>query len=148
LQNRIDAWHREHATTFDPGSYREFLKDIGYLAPEPGQFTIDPENLDRELTVMAGPQLVVPSTNARFALNAANARWCSLYDALYSTDALAGMAKPGGYDAERGEQVIARSNEFLDSAVPLANGSHADVQGWRVEDGLLQPRLRDDAAFV
>ena len=107
LQAKIDAWHGEHAgKPHDGGAYRAFLQEIGYLVPEPGDFTIGTQNVDAEIATMAGPQLVVPILNARFLLNAANARWGSLYDALYGTDVLdAPPAKPGGYDEERGAAV-------------------------------------------
>ncbi len=129
LQAQIDAWHKDRlGRPLDQGEYQAFLREIGYLVPEPGDFQIGTQNVDPEIATMAGPQLVVPVLNARFLLNAANARWGSLYDAFYGTDALdAPPAKPGGYDEERGAAVIARGRQFLDQAVPLANGSWADL---------------------
>ena len=129
LQAKIDAWHGEHAgKPHDGGAYRAFLQEIGYLVPEPGDFTIGTQNVDSEIATMAGPQLVVPILNARFLLNAANARWGSLYDALYGTDVLdAAPAKPGGYDEERGAAVIAEGRRLLDEIVPLASGGWADL---------------------
>ena len=129
LQAKIDAWHTERAgQPHEADAYRTFLEDIGYLVPEPGEFTIGTENVDPEIATMAGPQLVVPILNARFLLNAANARWGSLYDALYGTDALdAPAARPGGYDEERGAAVIAEARKLLDEILPLASGSWKDL---------------------
>ena len=129
LQARIDAWHSERAgQPHDADAYRAFLEESGYLVPEPGDFTIGTENVDPEIATMAGPQLVVPILNARFLLNAANARWGSLYDALYGTDALdAPAARPGGYDEERGSAVIVEARKLLDEILPLASGSWSDL---------------------
>ncbi len=129
LQAKIDAWHKERAGKLhDAVAYKAFLQEIGYLVSEPGDFQIGTQNVDPEIATMAGPQLVVPVLNARFLLNAANARWGSLYDAFYGTDALdAPPARPGGYDNERGAAVIARGREFLDQTIPLASGSWADL---------------------
>ncbi|MET4131304.1 malate synthase [Porphyrobacter sp. MBR-155] len=129
LQAQIDAWHVARAgKPHDPVAYKAFLESIGYLVPEPGDFQIGTQNVDPEIATMAGPQLVVPILNARFLLNAANARWGSLYDAFYGTDALdAPPAQPGGYDAARGAAVIARGRQFLDDSFPLARGSWADL---------------------
>ncbi|NYD90332.1 malate synthase G [Sphingomonas melonis] len=139
LQAAIDAWHQAHA--FDPATYQAFLTDVGYLVPEPAPFAIDPTGVDPEIATMAGPQLVVPILNARFLLNAANARWGSLYDALYGTDALPGAPSPGGYDAARGAQVVAWAKRFLDDVVPLAGGRWADWAGGT-------PALADPAQLV
>ena len=130
LQAELDAWHSEHPGVIaNPGEYQSFLESIGYLVPEPEAFQVSAADVDPELASIAGPQLVVPILNARFLLNAANARWGSLYDALYGTDAIAGAARPGGYDEERGAKVIAFARDFLDQAVPLADGSWTDWDG-------------------
>jgi malate synthase len=136
LQAQIDAWHGERAgKPHDAEAYKAFLTDIGYLVPEPGAFQIGTQNVDPEIATMAGPQLVVPILNARFLLNAANARWGSLYDAFYGTDALdAAPAQPGGYDAARGAAVIARGRQFLDEIVPLITGSWSQVSAESLED--------------
>jgi malate synthase len=127
LPARIDAWHEaRRGTPHDVEESRRFLTEIGYLAPEPAPFSVGTANVDPEVATLAGPQLVVPSLNARFVLNAANARWGSLYDALYGTDALGDLPPPGAYDPGRGARVVARAKAFLDQTVPLAEGSWAD----------------------
>lgn len=149
IQARIDAWHQANAgKPIDAKAYQALLRELNYLVPEPAPFKIASQNVDAEVATMAGPQLVVPSLNDRFVLNAANARWGSLYDAFYGTDALPGKAKPGGYDAVRGAQVIERVKAFLDQAVPLASGKHADVKGWSIVDGAVLPALKDPNSFA
>jgi malate synthase len=145
LQHRIDGYHRERqGRPFDAAEYERFLRDIGYLLPEPGEVRVRTDNVDAEIAAIAGPQLVVPVSNARYALNAANARWGSLYDALYGTDAIpedGDAARGGGYNKARGERVIQRAREILDEAAPLAAGRHADVAAYTVENGTLAVAL-------
>jgi len=145
LQALIDSWHQQQAQP-DFARYKSFLQDIGYLVPEGPDFTIAPKNVDREIALQAGPQLVVPIMNARFALNAVNARWGSLYDALYGNDVISeegGAEKAGSYNPIRGNRVIDYGRDFLDMAVPLATGSHKDVTGYRVVSQGLQASLAD-----
>ena len=141
LQAQIDKWHRAHVLEpVDPDAYKQFLTDIGYLLPEPADFTITTSGVDDEITSTAGPQLVVPILNARFALNAANARWGSLYDALYGTDVISeedGAEKGTGYNKVRGDKVIAYARNFLDEAVPLAAGTWAEATGLKIDEGQL-----------
>ncbi|MCV7377315.1 malate synthase G [Mycobacterium alsense] len=152
LQAQIDKWHRHRVIEpIDAEAYREFLTEIGYLQPEPPDFSITTAGVDPEITTTAGPQLVVPVTNARFALNAANARWGSLYDALYGTDVIPetdGAEQGTSYNKVRGDKVIAYAREFLDEAVPLAEGSWADATGLSIDDGRLQISLGGDAEPV
>ncbi|WP_462401933.1 malate synthase G [Pseudomonas sp. Marseille-QA0332] len=159
LQAELDRWHAEHPGPIrDMAQYREFLQDIGYLVADDPSVQATTANVDDELAIQAGPQLVVPMSNARYALNAANARWGSLYDALYGTDAISeadGAEKGSGYNPIRGAKVITLAKAFLDQVAPLTTGSHAQVQGYRIADGALvarladgQARLAEPAAFV
>ncbi|GAA0610650.1 malate synthase G [Brevundimonas kwangchunensis] len=144
LQVEIDAWNiAREGRPQDAKATAAFLRTIGYLKPEPPDFRIWTYDVDDEIATMAGPQLVVPALNARFVLNAANARWGSLYDAFYGTDALGDLPPPGPYDAARGARVVARAAAVLDEAVPLASGSHADAKTYAIEDGRLSPALAD-----
>jgi len=146
LQSQIDAWHLSHRDGLhDPAAYRAFLESIGYLLPEGPEFRIETANVDPEIAQVAGPQLVVPVTNARYALNAANARWGSLYDALYGTDAMGSPPPPGGYERGRGARVVTRVRVFLDEAFPIQGASHGDVRRYVVKDGAL---LVDDLPLV
>ena len=158
LQAKIDAWHKEHGKG-DFATYKAFLEEIGYLVPTGPDFAIETENVEPEIALQAGPQLVVPVMNARFALNAANARWGSLYDALYGTDVLpetGGAEKSADYNPVRGAKVVSYARSFLDDAATLSDASHADATGYAVEDGKLVVSLKDgsstgladDAQFV
>ncbi|MBY0289459.1 MAG: malate synthase G [Mycobacteriaceae bacterium] len=147
LQARIDKWHRQRVIEpIDPEAYRQFLTEIGYLLPPPDDFTISTAGVDDEITTTAGPQLVVPILNARFALNAANARWGSLYDALYGTDVISeddGAEKGTSYNKVRGDKVIAYARRFLDGAAPLATGAWSDATGIKIDEGQLIVELGD-----
>lgn len=149
LQATISAWHKANPGHPDPAAYKAMLTEIGYLVPEGPAFSADTANVDPEIASIPGPQLVVPITNARYALNAANARWGSLYDGLYGTDAMGSAPVAGDSPTgERGGQVIAWGKAFLDEAAPLASGSHAEVMGYAVEGGTLVPALKDPSQFV
>ena len=146
LQAKIDQWHiRQRNQPHGHETYKEFLKVIGYLVEEGPDFEIKTKNVDPEIATIPGPQLVVPLTNARYALNAANARWGSLYDCLYGTDAMGTLAPQGGYDRGHGARVVARSRVFLDTAFPIAGASHADARRYYVQDGQL---MIDDCPLV
>jgi malate synthase len=156
LQARLDDWHRARPGQPDQDACQAFLREIGYIEPERADARAETTNVDPEIAAMAGPQLVVPLTNARYLLNAVNARWGSLYDALYGTDALGEAPKGGGYDPERGARVIARARALLDQAAPLAEGGHAEAVEYRIENGRLvvalsgglTTGLADPAVFV
>ena len=150
LQATIDSWHRQRAgQPHDAAEYRAFLEEIGYLVPAGPDFQIETEGVDPEISTIAGPQLVVPVSNARYAINAANARWGSLYDALYGTDALGTVAPSGAYDTSRGAEVIAWVRAFLDEVAPLSRvdetaRSHRDVLAYSVIDGELIASYADE----
>ena len=146
LQGKLDAYHKEHRnTSHDHEHYKAFLGEIGYLVPEGDDFEIETENVDPEIALVPGPQLVVPITNARYALNAANARWGSLYDGFYGTDAMGSTPPAGGYNKGRGARVVARARVFLDQAFPLEDLSHADATRYYVNNGAL---LVDDKPLL
>ena len=161
LQAQIDQWHLDHPAkegVVDYPAYKQFLFDIGYLLPEGDDFRVSTENVDTEITDVAGPQLVVPVKNARYALNANNARWGSLYDALYGTDVISeenGQESTGGYNPKRGAAVVAYAKQFLDDNLALASGSYTDVTGFKIVDGQLKiaqgdnsTQLQDPKKFV
>ncbi|MDO7574227.1 MAG: malate synthase G, partial [Oceanospirillaceae bacterium] len=140
LQTSLNQWHLDHPSS-EPAAYKAMLQDIGYLLPEPEQVSVTTSNVDIEISTVAGPQLVVPINNARYALNAANARWGSLYDALYGTDALTSETAAKGYDSKRGSQVIAFAKQLLDTHLPLHEASHSQVTQYTVNNGQLQCQL-------
>jgi malate synthase len=146
LQSRIDEFHMANPGQPEPAGYHAFLREIGYLTDEPGAFQVTVAGVDSEITEQAGPQLVVPLLNARFAINAANARWGSLYDALYGTDVIpeaGNLARGSTYNPERGAAVVARGRQFLDESFPLRTGSHVDATSYAIADGALEVELAD-----
>ena len=144
LQDQIDQWHRDRRSSpFDQQAYEGFLAEIGYLVPEGADFQVTTANVDSEISTVAGPQLVVPVSNARYAINAANARWGSLYDALYGTDALGDRPVAGGYDSDRGARVVAAGREFLNKHVALDNASFDSVAGFACDAGHLVAVMSD-----
>src|SRR5450631_4014994 len=159
LQSKIDVWHRQNpGAAFDHSRYKAYLIEIGYLVPERQPFAVDTDHVDAEIAQIAGPQLVVPVSNPRYALNAANARWGSLYDALYGTDALSeadGAQRGSAYNPVRGARVVAYGREFLDQTFPLVRGSHSEATAYQVSAGQLAVvtaagtcTLRTESAFV
>ncbi|MGE8371360.1 MAG: malate synthase G, partial [Pseudomonas putida] len=152
LQTELDNWHRQHPGPIrDMAAYQHFLQGIGYLVDAPETVQISTRNVDREIAIQAGPQLVVPLSNARYALNAANARWGSLYDALYGTDAIAetaGAERGQGYNPVRGAKVIAYGRQFLDASAPLDGASHRDATAYAIDQGTLQVTLADGRQVV
>ncbi len=154
IQAQIDQWHLDNPAKkgeIDYPTYKQFLFDIGYLLPEGDDFQVSTENVDKEITVVAGPQLVVPVKNARYALNANNARWGSLYDALYGTDVISeenGQEPIGGYNPKRGAAVVAYAKQFLDDNLALASGSYTDVTGFKVVDGQLEVAQGDSSTHL
>lgn len=145
IQAALDEWHRSNpGPVKDKEAYKSFLRELGYLVPQPERVTVETTGIDSEITSQAGPQLVVPAMNARYALNAANARWGSLYDALYGSDIIPQEgAMVSGYDPQRGEQVIAWVRRFLDESLPLENGSYQDVLAFKVVDKQLRIQLKN-----
>jgi len=149
MQSAIDGWHMaRQGQPHDAVAYRTFLEELGYLVPEGPTFRVGTSDVDPELATLPGPQLVVPIMNARYAINAANARWGSLYDALYGTDALGDLPPSGPYSEARGERVIAWGRNFLDQAAPLAEGSHVDVETYEIHGGQMTPALADPTQLV
>ena len=151
MQKQIDQWHLDNPTNsgeVDFAKYKQFLQEIGYLLPEGEDFQVSTENVDEEIAHIAGPQLVVPVRNARYALNATNARWGSLYDALYGTDVISdenGQEAKGGYNPTHGAAVVAYAKQFLDENFALASGSYTEVTGFEVVDGKLQITQGDNS---